>query len=344
MRRLFTNNAISTLASGINSTVTSLSLTSGGGALFPNPNAGNDQAFNATLVKNGNTAIYEIVQVLVRSTDTFATIVRGQEGTTALSWNAGDFVYLFQTADDNKQFVQFDDMQLNATNYALDTGTANAYSFVPSPALLTRTAGMQFRVKMANANTSSTCTINDGLGVVAMSLQDATTVPIGQIGSNTIVTVIWDGSRYRLQQQDLSSFLTAAVAASTYAAITNAHLFGIPTAPTAAPGTVTTQLATCDFATDAGEVTFSGGPGSGSAIWPGGLIENWGLIATPGSSPTNIVFDTPYSTTVYCIQATCINSFQELFVNYSSSYGSLSQFSLSFAISGQLVAWRALGF
>jgi hypothetical protein len=110
-RRLFSDNANSSLAAGISSTATALSLVSGGGALFPNPNTGLGQNFTFTLVKNGNPSIYEVCNCTQRTTDTFAVITRGLEGTTAVSWSAGDFVYKYPTAGDMQQFQQADDVQ-----------------------------------------------------------------------------------------------------------------------------------------------------------------------------------------------------------------------------------------
>lgn len=89
----FTNNATTTLASGINSSVTSLTVASGTGTLFPTL-SGSD-VFYATLANLAGTV--EIVQVTARSTDTF-TIVRGQDGTTAATWATGDKVELRPTA------------------------------------------------------------------------------------------------------------------------------------------------------------------------------------------------------------------------------------------------------
>lgn len=85
----FANNATSTLASGINNSVTSLSVASGQGALFPT--LGGGDYFYCTLSNVGGTI--EIIKVTARSTDTF-TIVRGQDGTSAASWLSGDRVEL----------------------------------------------------------------------------------------------------------------------------------------------------------------------------------------------------------------------------------------------------------
>ncbi len=100
---LFTNNAATTLASGILSGATSLTVATGTGALFPNPTAG--QYFYCTLANNAGTV--EIVKVTARSTDTF-TITRGQDGTSAVAWNTGDKVELRLVNADLVNFPQLD--------------------------------------------------------------------------------------------------------------------------------------------------------------------------------------------------------------------------------------------
>ena len=84
----FTNNATSTLAAGINNSVTTLSVAVGQGALFPTLSG---DYFYCTLANVAGTV--EIIKVTARSTDTF-TIVRGQDNTSAASWIAGDKVEL----------------------------------------------------------------------------------------------------------------------------------------------------------------------------------------------------------------------------------------------------------
>jgi flagellar capping protein FliD len=95
MAQLYANNAYSTLASGINNSVTTLALATGEGARFPSP-TGSDY-FLATLTQAGTETSWEIVKVTARSTDTL-TIVRAQEGTAAASWATGDKVQLRLTA------------------------------------------------------------------------------------------------------------------------------------------------------------------------------------------------------------------------------------------------------
>lgn len=85
------NNAVSTLAGSINTVVTSMSVQAGDGALFPAASVVSGNYFYVTLISAANAI--EIVKVTDRSTDTF-TIVRARDGTTAISFAAGDRVEL----------------------------------------------------------------------------------------------------------------------------------------------------------------------------------------------------------------------------------------------------------
>ncbi|MFW9603471.1 MAG: hypothetical protein ACMV0F_00775 [Trichlorobacter sp.] len=80
MSILVSNNAGSKLSAGIDSVQTSISLTTGDGALFPSPVSGS--YFYAT-ISEGSTI--EIVKVTARSGDNL-TIIRGQDGTTGHSF------------------------------------------------------------------------------------------------------------------------------------------------------------------------------------------------------------------------------------------------------------------
>lgn len=86
---LYANRAFSTLASGITNVATSLSVAAGQGARFPAISGGDH--FYATLDDNAGNV--EIVRVTARASDTF-TIVRAQDGTSALAFSAGAGVEL----------------------------------------------------------------------------------------------------------------------------------------------------------------------------------------------------------------------------------------------------------
>ena len=100
----FANNAASLLASGISNSATSLSVTAGSGALFPVLTG--SKYFYCTLA-NAAGAI-EIIKVTARSSDTF-TMTRGQDGTTALAWNANDKVELRLVAANLNDLVKADE-------------------------------------------------------------------------------------------------------------------------------------------------------------------------------------------------------------------------------------------
>lgn len=88
-----TNNAFGTLAAGINSSATSITLTTGQGARFPTLGAGD--YFYATLIDTSNNL--EIVKCTARSTDVL-TVVRAQETTTARAYVTGDRIEIRITA------------------------------------------------------------------------------------------------------------------------------------------------------------------------------------------------------------------------------------------------------
>lgn len=86
----FTNNATATLLTAITAGGTSLNVASGAGSLFPAISS--PDTFYCTLY-NSTASNYEVVLVTARVGDLF-TIVRGQDGTTALNWSAGDSIDL----------------------------------------------------------------------------------------------------------------------------------------------------------------------------------------------------------------------------------------------------------
>ena len=88
MAILFTNNAASTLASGITNAQTTLTVQAGAGAKFPNPSA--PDVFYVTIDDNTNV---EVCQCTGRSTDVL-TIVRGQDGTSGTAFSSGAKVEL----------------------------------------------------------------------------------------------------------------------------------------------------------------------------------------------------------------------------------------------------------
>lgn len=99
----FANNATTTIAGAISNSATSVNLAPGSGARFPTLSAG--QTFIGTFTDAATGLLTEIVQVTARSGDTL-TIVRAQEGTTGLAWNAGDIFANLWTAGQASAMAQ----------------------------------------------------------------------------------------------------------------------------------------------------------------------------------------------------------------------------------------------
>ena len=87
---LYSNNAKTTLASGISDSTTTITVATGTGSLFPVISSVDDY-FNVTLTDSSNHI--EIITVTARTSDTF-TVMRGMENTTARAWLAGDSLEL----------------------------------------------------------------------------------------------------------------------------------------------------------------------------------------------------------------------------------------------------------
>ena len=89
----FTNNASTTVATGINTTATSLVVASAAG--FPTLSGSGDYCY-LTIQQAAGTNV-EVVKATALSSNTF-TVVRAQDGTSAGSWSASDAVELRVTA------------------------------------------------------------------------------------------------------------------------------------------------------------------------------------------------------------------------------------------------------
>ncbi|EMG39151.1 Pectate lyase superfamily protein [Desulfocurvibacter africanus PCS] len=108
MPALFSNNASARLAAEAASWHTTLTLESGQGALFPQPDADLGEWFAATLADASGTL--EIVRVTARQDDAL-TVERGQEGTIPSPFAANDLLELRPTAASLDGFVQREELE-----------------------------------------------------------------------------------------------------------------------------------------------------------------------------------------------------------------------------------------
>ena len=174
---LFANNAETTLGTSLSSAATTVNLTAGSGALFPSPTAGQQFALTLNDAATGN--VYEICYCTARSGDTL-TVVRGREGTAAVSWFAGDLAANFVTRDTLYAFAQPSTLQAQPGNYAVDTGAANAYVVALNPVITSYPAGLSFVVLFEKASTGAS-TLNAGGGAVALVRSDGNPVQANDI-------------------------------------------------------------------------------------------------------------------------------------------------------------------
>jgi hypothetical protein len=195
---IFANNAQTVIAGPISAGALSVNLAAGTGSIFPTPAAG--QYFTLTFQDQATKLIREIAWCTARSGDV-CTIVRAQEGTTALPWLAGDTAANWWTAGDAAVMVQVAQLQQQPGNYAADSGTANSYAvtLTPQPASLAFLTGAPIRVKIANANTGvSTLTVNS-LASTTIVNTNGNALSSGQIPAGHIVTFVFNGTNFELQ-------------------------------------------------------------------------------------------------------------------------------------------------
>lgn len=149
MNLLFANNAATTLASGINSGATTIVVATGTGAKFPDPDA--TEGFFVTLQDAATQLTNEIVLCTNRAGDVL-TVQRGQQDTTAVSWNAGDVVAQLVTRGDLEKMIQPDQLQSQVYTATAATGTNSVTATLDSE-LTDLPDSLCFIMRAAAANT-----------------------------------------------------------------------------------------------------------------------------------------------------------------------------------------------
>lgn len=188
-RILFSNFALSTLASGITNVAVTLNLLPGAGVKFPALSA--NQYFMATLF---NTAgVKEVIKCTARSTDQL-TIVRGQEGTAGVAWITGDgIVGGFLTAGVADQFSQKRDL-----DYLTAGGTGNAITLTPDPALTGYVATKKIRFSVTAANTAAVTVNVSAIGARGLKRITGADLRVGDLFVGQIVEAYDNGTEYRI--------------------------------------------------------------------------------------------------------------------------------------------------
>ena len=301
---LFYNNAGTTLAAPVTNVALTATLAAGGGALFnPPPSAG--QYFCLTFVDAATGLLNEIVHV-TNVTGDVVTIIRAQEGTTAQNWNTGDIAAAYPTAGGLSALPTSDSaLQIQAGNYAADTGTANAIAITlaPVPVSLASITGSPIRIlKSAAANTGATTVTINAFPPINAKYANGNDPANGELPASVILEGFYNGTNFQITSVSQS----VATALALKAPLASPALTGVPTAPTAAPSTNSTQLATTAYADAIGTLkaniaspTFTGTPAAPTAA--------------PGTSTTQL------ATTAFVNAAVNAANVYEAYVNFTVS-------------------------
>lgn len=236
MAVLFTNNATTTLASGITNIATIIPVAVGTGALFPTP-TGTD-VFYATLADGSNNI--EIVKVTNRATDTF-TVVRAQEGTTARAYLSGDKLELRPTAAGlNSKADKTGGVFTGPISVPASTGAGATFNI---PHGLAPTAPVDGDIW--TTTTSTNARINGA--TVTLSFSSATETLSNKSFNLASNIVTGTKAQFDIACSDDDFAYVSAVQTLSNKTLNSPVMTGVPTAPTAAGGTSTTQVATTEF-------------------------------------------------------------------------------------------------
>ena len=166
---------------------------------------------------------------------------------------------------------------------------------------------------------STIAAITTGIGGI-VTTADASGILQLLAGTTTVVTVTPAGMALNaaLPVTSGGTGVTTSTGAGSVVLSANPALTGVPTAPTAAIGTNTDQLATTDFAT--GVLSAAA---NGYARLASGLMIQWGYQAATGGS-TAISFPTVFPTSIFTVVIQMRNSaanYQSVTVTDQSTSG-----------------------
>jgi len=159
-KRLFANNVRTTLAGSISTVGLTITFATGSGATMPNPNNANGEYFEITLQDAATGTLNEIIAITAMTGDigTIPAGGRGQQGTSAKAWNAGDTAFLAVTKGALSDYIQPAAIQEGQYTYADASGSTTAYTAVFNPAIAILTDGMTLSVDTGAVGTNTTTT------------------------------------------------------------------------------------------------------------------------------------------------------------------------------------------
>ena len=182
MAVVFSNNAVTTLASSVSTSATSITVVDG--SVFPDVSSASDHTYITFEDVNSNR---EIVKLTNRSGNTL-TVVRGQDGTTAQSFSSGDKVELRITAvllneiaaqadtDTNTEYTAGSGLTLSGTTFS-NTAPDQTVSLTGSGATTISGTYPNFTVSSTDTNTDTNTTYTAGSGLNLSGTTFSNTAP-----------------------------------------------------------------------------------------------------------------------------------------------------------------------
>lgn len=179
---------------------------------------------------------------------TVNTTGRGYDGSTAYTFDTGDYVYLFLTASSMdgvtqalSQLIQQMDSVISQGSgevYAADTVGTDAYAISLIPAPTAYAIGQVFNFKAGSSNVGPATLNVNGLGAITIRKNNDQALENNDIETGQIVTVAYDGTYFQMQSQVANLFASIASlqnASAIYAADsvgTDAYAVTLSPAPT----------------------------------------------------------------------------------------------------------------
>lgn len=285
---IFADNAQTTLASAMGTSTTTLVMATGSGTEFPSPGAG--QMFSITLQDAATGLIKEVMYCTNRVNDT-CTVVRAQEGFTALNWNVGDVVSNYWTAGQAAALAQFTDVQQQFGNSAQDTSSggsaANAgiITLTPAPTAYSQILFSPIRIlKNGTANTGAYTLNVNGIGPIPVVFPNGAALTTGALGANSMFEVAYDGTRFQLISYPSSVGLGSPVPNTIYITSTGAWNFTVPTGISRIR--LTLVGAGGGGAGCSGNYTGGGGGSGGTAIYVANIASGTAITGAIGVGGT----------------------------------------------------------
>lgn len=165
--QVFSNNASAALAASITDVSTSITLTAGQGARFTSPTG---TQFELLTLSLGSTI--EIVKMTARSTDTL-TVVRGQEGTTAVAWASASTIEGRITKETLEKFNQ--DQASGTDSLAIGAGVISDKSQAVIIGDLAKDDYTSTRANLTAYNALTNTVVTDGAGKAHLCTTSGTT-------------------------------------------------------------------------------------------------------------------------------------------------------------------------